>query len=82
MNDHEKSDNPIVPRKQANKASKSAAESVEGRRLAKGNLRQSNMPVHSDGYRMSSGLERVRLAASRDDERMQERLTRGRSPVR
>ena len=69
MNDHEKSDNPIRPKKQANKALQRAAESVEERRLAKGNQRQSNMR-RTQGRKsgMSSGLERVRLAASRDKE--------------
>lgn len=67
MNGHEKSDNPIVPEKPANKAAPRAAEPVEGRRLTKGNLNQTDMP-RTQGRKtdMSSGLERIRQAAARD----------------
>jgi RNA-directed DNA polymerase len=42
MNEHGKSDRPIVPGKSPNKAGISAAEEMEGRGLAKGNLGQQN----------------------------------------
>jgi RNA-directed DNA polymerase len=42
MNEHGKSDRPIVPGKSPNKAKVSAAEEMEGRGLAKGNLGQQN----------------------------------------
>ena len=71
MNGHEKSDNSIVPGKRANKAPMGAAEPVEGRGLAKGNLQQPSMTcTQRRNLSMPSGLERIRLAA-----RMQERLT-------
>ena len=38
MNEHGKSDRPIVPKKSPNKARTPAAEEMEGRGLAKGNL--------------------------------------------
>ena len=44
MNEHGKSDRPIVPGKSPNKAKVSAAEEMEGRGLAKGNLGQQNAP--------------------------------------
>ena len=66
MNDQEKSDNPIVPRKRLNKLTPSE-EAVEERGLAKGNPDQSNMSrTQGRTTDMSSGLERVRIAASRD----------------
>ena len=42
MNEHGKSDRPIVPGKSPNKAKVSAEEEMEGRGLAKGNLGQQN----------------------------------------
>jgi len=42
MNEHGKSDRPIVPRKSPNKAKTPVAEEMEGRGLAKGNLSQQN----------------------------------------
>jgi hypothetical protein len=42
MNEHGKSDRPIVPEKSPNKARPMAAEGVEGRGLAKGNRHQQN----------------------------------------
>ena len=44
MNEHGKSDRPIVPQKSPNKTSPPAAEEMEGRGLAKGNLGQQNAP--------------------------------------
>ena len=42
MNELGKSDRSIVPEKSPNKAGSTAAEGMEGRNLAKGNLRQQN----------------------------------------
>ena len=42
MNEHGKSDKPIVPVKSPNKAGTTGAEGMEGRGLAKGNLDQQN----------------------------------------
>ena len=44
MNGDGKSDSSIVPEKPANKATQVAAEVVEGRELAKGNLPECNTP--------------------------------------
>jgi RNA-directed DNA polymerase len=44
MNELGKSDRPIVPGKSPNKAKTPAAEEMEGRGLAKGNLSQQNAP--------------------------------------
>ena len=41
-NGHGKSDSPVVPAKSPNKAGQPAAEGMEGRGLAKGNLPQQN----------------------------------------
>ncbi len=77
MNGHEKSDNPTVPEKPANKAPPWAAEPVEGKGLTKGNLSQTDMSrTQRRKADMPSGLERIRLAA------VQVRLTRGRSRMR
>src|SRR5437879_5110828 len=61
-----KSDSPEVPEKSPNKAGQPVAEGMEGRGLAKGNLRQQNAsrtPSRSDA---PSALERVRQAAGKD----------------
>ena len=61
-----KSDRPTVPKKSPNKAGQPAAEGMEGRGLAKGNLPQQNAsrtPSRSDAL---SALERVRQAARKD----------------
>ena len=66
MNGHGKSDRPVVPAKSPNKAGQPAAEGMEGRGLAKGNLRQQNAcrtPSRTDA---PSALERVRQAAGKD----------------
>jgi hypothetical protein len=65
-NEQGKSDRPVVPAKSPNKARTLAAEEMEGRGLAKGNLSQQNAsrtPSRSDA---SSALERVRQAAGKD----------------
>jgi len=66
MNGPGKSDSPEVPVKSPNKAGQPAAEGMEGRGLAKGNLPQQNAfrtPSRRDALR---ALERVRQAASKD----------------
>jgi len=66
MNDHGKSDRPVVPRKSPNHAGPSAAEGMEGSGLAKGNPRQQNAPRTPSRDGAPSALERVRRAATRD----------------
>jgi RNA-directed DNA polymerase len=66
MNGHGKSDRPAVPLKSPNKAGQPAAEEMEGRGLAKGNLRQQNAPRTPSRQGAPSALERVRQAARRD----------------
>jgi RNA-directed DNA polymerase len=66
MNEHDESDSPIVPRKQANKTAKAAAEPVEGRGLAKGNSREQNASRTQCRKDAPSALERIREAAGRD----------------
>ena len=63
-----KSDRPIVPEKPANKAhgAPRVAERVEGRGLAKGNLRQQNKDRTQRRDALQSKLERIRQAARRD----------------
>jgi len=66
MNGQGKSDRPEVPEKSPNNAGQPAAEGMEGRGLAKGNLPQQNAsrtPSRSDA---PSALERVRQAAKGD----------------
>src|ERR1700740_1330184 len=61
-----KSDRPPVPKKSPNNAGQPAAEGIEGRGLAKGNLPQQNAsrtPSRNDAL---SALERVRQAAAKD----------------
>jgi RNA-directed DNA polymerase len=66
MNDHGKSDRPTVPAKSPNNAGRPAAEGMEGRGLAKGNLRQQNASRTPSRTDAPSALERVRQAARRD----------------
>jgi RNA-directed DNA polymerase len=66
MDEHRKSDSPIVPMKAPNKAGQPVAEGPEGRGLAKGNLLQQNAPRTQCRPSAPSALERVRLAAARD----------------
>jgi RNA-directed DNA polymerase len=66
MNDHRKSDRPAVPGKSPNKAERSAAEEMEGRGLAKGNLREQNASRTQRRSDALSALERVRQAARKD----------------
>lgn len=67
MNGRRESDSRVVPAKLANKAERSAAELVEGRRLDKGNTGRQNAPrTQSREGRASSALDRVRQVARKD----------------
>lgn len=66
MNGPGKSDSPTVPGKSPNKAGQPAAEGMEGKGLAEGNLRQQNAPRTQSREGAPSALERVRQAARRD----------------
>ncbi len=61
-----KSDRPEVPVKSSNKAGRPAAEEMEGRGLAKGNLPQQNASRTPSRTDAPSALERVRQAAKGD----------------
>ena len=61
-----KSDSCVVPTKSPNKAGTAAAEAMEGRRLAKGNLLESNAFRTQCRDNAPSALERVREAARKD----------------
>ena len=66
MNGHGQSDRSIVPAKPANKAGQPAAESVEGRGLAKENAGQQNTLRTQSREGVPSALDRVRQAAIRN----------------
>ena len=66
MNGHGRSDRPAVPMKFPNKAGQPEAEGMEGRGLAKGNLRQQNASRTPSRPGARSALERVRQAARRE----------------
>ena len=66
MNGQGKSDRPVVPLKSPNKAGRPAAEGMEGRGLAKGNLREQNALRTQSRMSVHSALERVRQAAKKD----------------
>ena len=61
-----KSDRPTVPEKSPNNAGQPVAEGMEGRGLAKGNLRQQNASRTPSWKDALSALERVRQAAKKD----------------
>src|SRR5690349_5925263 len=61
-----KSDRPTVPGKSPNNAGQPAAEGMEGRGLAKGNLPQQNVSRTPSRKDTPSALERVRQAAEKD----------------
>jgi RNA-directed DNA polymerase len=67
MNGDGKSDSSIVPEKPPNKATQVAAEVVEGRELAKGNLPECNTPRTLSRTDVPSALRRVCQAARRDN---------------
>jgi len=66
MNEHGKSDRPVVPGKFPNNAGQPAAEGTEGKGLAKGNSSQQHAPRTPSRDGALSALERVRQAARRD----------------
>jgi len=66
MNEPGKSDRPTVPEKSSNNAGQLAAEGMEGRGLAKGNLPQQNASRTPSREDALSALERVRQAAKKD----------------
>ncbi len=67
MNDPGKSDRPVVPTKQPNKAGKPGAEVVEGRGLAKGNTDEQNASrTQSRNHDVPNALDRVREVARED----------------
>lgn len=66
MNEYGKSDSPIIPKKSPNKARKGAAEVMEGRGLAKGNLIKCNASRTQGRKDVHSALDRVRKAANKD----------------
>ena len=68
MNERGKSDGRVVPAKPANKAAVAAAESVEERRPAEGNMASKTRPGHSAGSGALSALDRVREVARKDKE--------------
>jgi RNA-directed DNA polymerase len=68
MNERGKSDGPVVPAKPSNNAAVAAAEVVEERGPAKGNMTSSTHPGRSAGQGAPSGLDRVREVAARDKE--------------
>ncbi len=65
-NEPGKSDRPTVPKKSPNKAGPLAAEGMEGRGLAKGNLPQQNASRMQSRSNALNALERVRQAAKKD----------------
>jgi group II intron reverse transcriptase/maturase len=66
MNEHEKSDSPVLPTSPPNKVTRVAAEAGEGRGLAKGNTDSTTRPGRSSGPDVSNGLDRVREVARQD----------------
>src|SRR5438270_1381206 len=68
MNEHGKSDRPVVPAKSPNKAGQPAAEGTEGSGLTKGNLPPQNVSRTPSRTDTPSALQRVRQAASKDKE--------------
>src|SRR5436305_15191680 len=67
MHEAEKSDSVVVAVKSANKAEQSAAELVEPRTGTKGNVNQQSTRRAQDRESVSQALERVRLAARREE---------------
>jgi RNA-directed DNA polymerase len=68
MDDREKSDGPVVPKKLSNNAQGGAAEAVEGSGPAKGNTTGETRPGPSAGHGALSALGRVRRVAATDKE--------------
>lgn len=66
MNGQPKSDSAVVPPKSSNNAARAAAERVEGRALAKANLREQNALRAQHRAGAHNALARVRQAAKKD----------------
>jgi RNA-directed DNA polymerase len=66
MNEREKSDRPVLPRKAPNNAAEAAAEALEGRGLREGNAASATRSGRGAGLGVSSDLDRVREVARRD----------------
>jgi group II intron reverse transcriptase/maturase len=67
MNEHEKSDRPVVPERPPNNAAVAAAEVVEGRGLREGNAASKTRPGPRAGQGAPSALGRVRRIAQKDE---------------
>jgi hypothetical protein len=63
MNEHEKSDRPVVPVKLPNNAASAVAEAVEGRGLREGNADSETRPGLRAGQDAPSALVRMRRIA-------------------
>lgn len=68
MNDFQKSDGVVVPKKSANKAERSAAEPVEGRTPAKEHAKEPRSPRTRSRISDGTALDRVREVARKDKE--------------
>jgi RNA-directed DNA polymerase len=68
MNEHGKSDRPVVPKKSSNNTADAVAERMEGRGLAKGNTHQRNASRTQRRINAPSELERVRQAVKKNKE--------------
>jgi RNA-directed DNA polymerase len=68
VNEHEKSDRPVLPVKLPNNAASAAAEAVEGRGLREGNVASKTRPGHRAGQDAPSALGRVRRIAQQGKE--------------
>jgi group II intron reverse transcriptase/maturase len=66
MNEHEKSDRPVLPAKLPNNVASAAAEAVEGRGLREGNAASKTRPGPRAGQDAPSALGRVRRTAQQD----------------
>jgi RNA-directed DNA polymerase len=66
MDDHGKSDRPVVPANPLNKAAEAVAEAGEGRGLPEGNTASEARPGRGAGQGVSSDLDRVRQVARKD----------------
>ena len=66
MHGPQKSDGPVVPTKPSNNAARAAAEGVEGRGPAKGNMAEQNAARTLSRTSAPNALDRVRQAAQRD----------------
>jgi RNA-directed DNA polymerase len=68
MHECGQSDGPVVPEKLPNNTRGGVAEAVEGRGSVKENAGSATRPGHGAGQGVSSGLDRVRQAAQKDEE--------------